>query len=96
MTYVLSTLVAGPVAPETASTVAHWKLGPISLERPIATWGDSSRHLAAVNSLGVPASVRAGLYSTRSSGNSMRAGPGNPDEAFSAGARVCAAQKTAT
>ena len=49
--YVLGSLVAGPVFPGRPSTVAHWRLGPIYLGRPIVTWGDSPHYLVMVHSL---------------------------------------------
>lgn len=49
--YVVASFVAGPVAPGSPSAVAHWKLGPLYLGRPIVTWGDPPHYLAAVSSL---------------------------------------------
>ena len=49
--YALSSFVAGPMDPSSASRVAHVRLGPIFLGRPITTWGDPPHYLVMVNSL---------------------------------------------
>jgi hypothetical protein len=67
--YVLSSLVAGPVAPGARSAVAHWQLGPIQLGRPIVTWGDPPHYLVVVASL-----VEDGDLDLRNNYDQARAG----------------------
>lgn len=49
--YVLTSFVTGPADPAGPSRVAHWRIGPIFVGRPILTWGDPPHYLVMVNSL---------------------------------------------